>query len=423
MSDTSSTRLEHRYAYLASCLKACWAFERFFNRLRRVQAGHLEDPGLDLVATQTQLKAIAADLGTAPADDLARRLAHIETDLQQSAARLRAEDSRIGASDLRRFLGRVRRLDEDLLLGMLQFYLYSSRGAPWNATLVDKVDFLLSRLGEQVSGPLLNRDLVRLESALKALWRGASTEPARPTVARAMRESVEELSARLGEVDSLDELEELAVIPEYRRLKHGIGRLLVEPSIAAVVIDTNAHLGRTLQRLFGEEEWRIAAEFTRFSELEKVTGLSEALSIELASLRRDMERLEQGRRMDDVRFDDVQSVRRQVRILRPQLPDKPASVAAPIDLAADAAGEELAPQPERDLAQEPDGPGAWPRSPTWLRSWWRGCSISSRVCWRRAGRSPRRRTYCWTRVFRSIWSAAKSPLFCGCAITFTVTAE
>lgn len=327
----SPQHLERRYVSLAAGLKACWAFERFYDRLRRAHPrDDLEDPGVDFSTAQSELTSIAQDLQTTDNNHVAPRFDRLEAELRCGAARLSAQDSRIGAADLRRFLSRVRRLDEDLLLGMLSFYQFSNRGESWSGDRVDKVDFLMSRLGEQISGPLLRRDMLRLRSALAMLWEMASVEPPRPHVVRALRQEVREIGSRLPSVHSFDELEEVELLGSYRRLKHGIGRLLVEPSVAQAVLRTNAALGRAMQRFYGDEEWSIAADLARFARLEETSDLSAALGLELGRVRRDLERIEEGRRVDDVRFETVQRVRRRVKALRPYIAEVPLPPSEPL---------------------------------------------------------------------------------------------
>lgn len=317
MPQVDDSRLQRRYSELASQLTACWTYERFHHRLRRLDVERRPESRFESI--HGELKSINERLSAAASDDLVAALDRVESELRQEASELLAEDSRISASDLRRFLSRVRRLDEEVLLGLLRFYVFAHRSEHWESELVDKVDFLLSRLGEEVSGPLLNRDRVRLRAALSTLWSIAGVEEPQPTVLSALRSQVQEIRREIDDIADLDALEESRIISRYRRLKHGLGRLLVEASVAEVVLEVNAAISRTVRRLHTAEEWQIAADFARLREVETGAGLGEALSLEIESLRRDMEVYEESRRWDDVRLETLHRLRRQFRQLRPHL--------------------------------------------------------------------------------------------------------
>lgn len=359
MRKPGKSRHERRCGVLASQLMACWTYERFHHRLERSDRAEAGDPlSSRLESVHARLRSIRESLGDDDADDPEADLDEIETELRRSAAELLAEDSRVGASDLRRFLTRVRRLDEDLLVGLLRFYLLAHRDESWDPTVVDKIDFLLSRLGEEISGPLLERDRVRLHATLEALWRRAGSEPPPPTVLAALRRQVEAVRRELGEIPDLDGLDDSGIIPRYRRLKHGLGRLLVEPSLTEEVLRTNAALSRTVRRLHAAEEWQIATDFARLRELEARHGLPEALSLEIESLHHDMELYEQGRRWDDVRLDTLHRLRRELRDIQPHI----AELLADEEVSDES---ESRPQPQSDAAPEvtddgtaePAGPG------------------------------------------------------------------
>ncbi|MDX1643179.1 MAG: hypothetical protein R3244_02355 [Thermoanaerobaculia bacterium] len=314
-----TSRRQARHQRLYQELTACWTYERFRHRLERgdsVDASQL--PASRLEEIHARLRSVQDRLGEDDREGVATTLDEIEHDLRQSAAELLAQDSRISASDLRRFLTRVRRLDEEVLLGLLRFYVGAHRDESWDPQIVDKVDFLLSRLGEEISGPMLERDLVRLRASLQTLGSSGTAPPPR-SVLSALRRQIQAVRGELDEVESLDALEESRIIPRYRRLKHGLGRRLVEPSVAEEVLRTNAALSLTVSRLHAAEEWRIVADFARVRELEAERGLPEALSLEIESLRRDMEVYEEGRRWGDVRLDTLHRLRRELRNLQPQI--------------------------------------------------------------------------------------------------------
>jgi hypothetical protein len=351
-------RVAKRYSELAGHLKACWAFEQFFHRLSRTlpdlesnsSGGHFRDI-LD------ELQETGRGFETRDAEETDSRLDDLERQMRRSAVKLSEQDSRVSASDLRRFLGRVRRLDEDLLLALLRFYVFMTGVGRWSADTVDKVDFLLSRLGEEIAGPLLSQDRVRLTSSLASLRAAASGPFPAKEVLAAMRGQIIEVKESLEGIESLEDLEESGIVPAYRKLKHGLGPMLVEPGIARAVLRTNNHLGRLVQRLYDEEEWHLAAGFARMARLQEGAELTEHLSLEMESLRLDMERLEEGRRHDDVRIAAVRRVRQQADSILPLMDSPPEEVRSQEEESPEAPGE-----PEMQSMEAPDSVFSEPQS-------------------------------------------------------------
>ncbi len=320
MTAETAQQIDRRYSELAGHLRACWAFEQFFHRLRRNLPDREVEPSPgDFREVLDQFKELGRDLPSGVPAEIAARLDRFELRLRDRAAQLSVQDSRVSASDLRRFLGRVRRLDEDLLLELLRFHVFAAGVRHWDSDLVDKVDFLLSRLGEEIAGPLLSHDRIRLTSSLASLWATAPIEPPNKALLGALRAQIADVEWALDSIEDLAMLEDEDIVGRYRKLKHGLGPLLVEPTIAEAVLRANGRLSRVVQRLHGEEEWHLAANFALMTKLQEDAALSETLSIEVESLRLEMERLEEGRRHDDVRNATVRRVRRQVDSILPRM--------------------------------------------------------------------------------------------------------
>ena len=106
MSTEEQQQVTKRYSELAGQLKACWAFEQFFHRLSRTLPDlAAASSGSDLKGVLNELRKIGRDLETADAVETVARLDDLERQLRRRAARLSEQDSRVSASDLRRFLG------------------------------------------------------------------------------------------------------------------------------------------------------------------------------------------------------------------------------------------------------------------------------------------------------------------------------
>ena len=119
------------------------------------------------------------------------------------------------------------------------------------------------------------------------------------------------MADHISEFVSLDDLKASGAIERYRKIKHGLGAMFVEPSVAQAILRTNLEMGRKVQQLYDVEEDAIAAGFSRLEQIEETAGFSEFMSLELESLRLDIERMETGREQDDVRIDAVRRLRDQ----------------------------------------------------------------------------------------------------------------
>ena len=74
---------------------------------------------------------------------------------------------------LRQFFRRVKNYDEKILTQLVRFYLYAHVSGPWPTERLDKIDFLLARLSEEVddrSGELVLRDHHRLTEIFQGIW-------------------------------------------------------------------------------------------------------------------------------------------------------------------------------------------------------------------------------------------------------------
>ena len=237
---------------------------------------------------------------------------------------LEEEDSRVAPYFLRQFFRRVKNYDEKILIQLAKFYVYVQHGEDWQHDRLDKVDFLLTRLseedGDQTSGPVL-RDLRRLGEVFAALWGLLEKEPPSPAAIAVHRAAIEEIRAEVLRVENLDQLNEGSLVRRYRDLKHSLGNLFFEPELALAVQETNLTLKGRIQKLYRQEERRIAAEYQRIFELEREVPVSGELDSELAEFHQEIERFEKQLERDEFKLEDLASIRQRVRSLLPQLTD------------------------------------------------------------------------------------------------------
>lgn len=324
MSVEELSRLHKSYIELSDRFKAAWTFHQFLQGLKKVfPSAEVGEKNLSFQGVYGELKAVSQSLSTAATERLKRELTNIERDLATRVDVLLKEDSRVSPSLLRQFFGRVKSYDEKILLQLLRFYLFTQQGREWEKDRVDKADFLLTKLGEEIRElrvDPIERDPTRLRDVLNSLWALLGKEvPAGSAVDDACKE-IESLRSRVGSVDNLDELNQHDLVGEYRSLKHRLGGLLFEPRIAHSVLETNLYFREIIQKMYEHEERRIAAEYQEVFELERgAPSLDSDLDDDLKEFHNEIERFERHLEFKNVRLDELAYIRQRVRNLIPRL--------------------------------------------------------------------------------------------------------
>ncbi len=317
--------LHRRYAELSHRFRAAWTFHQFLQSLYKTV---LERPAIDLADAfqdlYVELKELSQNLNTTESERTRARLDIVDRRLGELISALQAEDSRVGADVLRQFFRRVKNYDEKILTQLIRFHIYSKPRSGWDASELDKLDFLLARLCEedetgQVGSGLILRDSKRLTEIFEGLWFLLGAPPLDAQIIAARRREVEALKAEIADVDSLDRLNERELIGRFRELKHGLGDLFFEPSLLLAVQATNLALRGRIGELYRQEEQRFVAEYQRVFELEREVPGDADLDAELSEFREQIERFELRLGNGDFKLEDVAQIRESVRILLPRL--------------------------------------------------------------------------------------------------------
>jgi len=111
-------------------------------------------------------------------------------------------------------------------------------------------------------------------------------------------------------------------------LKHNLGNLFFEPELSLAVQETNLTLKGKIQKLYRQEERRIAAEYQRVFELEREVPVTGELDGELAEFHQEIERFEKQLERDEFKLEDLASIRHRVRSLLPRLNDARSTVSS-----------------------------------------------------------------------------------------------
>jgi hypothetical protein len=333
--------LHRRYVDLSQRFRAAWVFHQFLQSLAKLTGGEgaapLAGPFQELYA---DLKDCSHELGSTGSGKLGPRLDAVDRELAGLTAALRADDTRWPPGALRRFFRRYKNYDGKILVQLVRFYLVSEPPDEWGADRKDKVDFLVTRLEEEERGG----GLERRDEVLAGLWQSAGAPRVREEQVEGVLRALADIRTELGEVGSLDELEEREALRTYRDFKHSLGSLFFEPRVLAGLLVTNLAFRDVVAQLYAREETRIAEEYQRVLDLGRDGAVAGELDDELTRFHQEVERFERNLERDELRLDELSRLRRRVRALVPRL-------ARPVG-----AGEEVAEEP----AAEESADGASP---------------------------------------------------------------
>lgn len=315
--------LHRRYADTSHRFRAGWTFHQFLQSLGKTLLQHVEDPhSTEFQNLYTGLKEISQNLNASETERLRPRLEAIDRRLSELIVALEEEDTKVTPDLLRQFFRRVKNYDEKILSQLVKFYLYAHRGGSWPADRLDKVDFLLARLSEEVddrTGELVLRSHIRLNEIFQGLWAQIGGDPPGDQIIEERRAEIDAVRHEMNEVESLDRLNEGGLIRRYRDIKHGIGNLYFHPELLLAVQETNLVFKSRIQKLYRQEEQRIVAEYQRVFELEREVPFDTHLDRELSEFREEIERFEKQLQREEFRLGDIALIRQKVKELLPRL--------------------------------------------------------------------------------------------------------
>ena len=338
MSVDQLSDLHQRYVDLSDRFKASWTFHQFLQGLSKVfkEAG-IEPDEISFQDIYAELKAVSKDLSSAAMDQAGAELDKIEGELEGRIERLVEENSKVTPTLVRQFFGRVKTYDDRILTQLLRFFI-QIRESSWEDDELDKLDFLLTRLGEELEefgrAPL-ERSPRKTREVLGGLWQALDVvDPGTEAVGEVVKE-IHTLREAFGQIEGLDQFNQLGVVRGYRRLKHGLDSLIFHPDVAVEIIDANLFLRRTIETFYRREEQRIAAEYQEVFELERgAPEMDTELDGDLQSFRGEVESFERSIEEDDVKLDVVAKIRERARDLAPRLREAGAAQIATSDGAA-----------------------------------------------------------------------------------------
>lgn len=302
------------YRALSSRYKAGWTFHRFLLGLRKFFGSKdLDDRTGDFQDLYKSLKAVSLRLNDLDFPPVVAELQRLDSELSSLMESLDDQDRNISPSLVRLFLQRVQTQDERILIDLVRFYLDVQRGRTWDPPRVDKVDFLLTRVGEGAS-EAERGDRERLSRVLKGLT--LFDGPASPTDPQKIANRVKLIEAvrdEFNELESFEELTQKDLVSHYRNLKHGLGALMFEKSVLPLVVNTNLLAASRVQELTESAQNNIFTDYEKVSELEEQGLLTQDLTTSVSELHSKVSKFRKQINKGTVRLDEVAGIRETVR--------------------------------------------------------------------------------------------------------------
>ncbi len=323
MTTTDIATLHRRYVDLASRFKSAWTFHQFLQGIQKffaeVEIGRYPSDFQEIHGT---LKTVADNLSSSDGAKLSSQLDQVERQLGQMMGILSAADVRVSPTHLRQFFDRVKNFDEQILAQMVRFYLLTAGDAGLQGDRRDKVDFLVTRVSEEidrVSSSYVLRDRTRLRELYQGFAAATGDLDVDEATLAAWRSRVDEMRRELAGLAGFEALTGSGFVARYREVKQQLGRFLFHPELLMLVVETNLSLKNKIRQYYHLEEQRVLDESHRILASEGQAGLGSPFEIELDEFRRSIEDFERKQRRDGVKLDDLALLRRQVAEIKPRL--------------------------------------------------------------------------------------------------------
>jgi hypothetical protein len=299
--------LHSRYIRLSDRFKALWTYHQFATGVYKSVIGAPLPYQLDFQLVYERLKAVTRMLNSAQVAEAAAVLSANESLLENTSAKLLEADVAITASVLRRFFDKLKKQDDNIILHLVKFYLYSGAVTGDHR---DKIDFLLTRLGEAYAAGSEYQSRESLEfrerlTALHGIHDSHAIEQAEVVrVVRAIRTIREEIQ----EADAFEELTERNLLRNARLFKHRLGDVYFHPEVLLAIIELNIATKNRFLKLYHSEEQRILDDSQKLMEYGQALArnFGEAnpeLVEEIARFQEYKERFDESRANSNVKHD------------------------------------------------------------------------------------------------------------------------
>jgi len=319
MSTASVTPLHERYTDLSDRFRSLWTFYQFLGGLFKYQNLGPLPFEYDFQAFHQRLQELVPQLSVAPSMETVRVMDTMERELHTVHAQLREIEEEFPPSLLRRLFDHLKRQDEKILFALAKFYLqYDDFGAD----VLDKLDILLTRLGEapQKGGTTVARDREEMEELYRRLADFARVPRGEELELSALITAVREFRSQVEAIDEFEAILTSEIYDRYREFKHNLGRTYLQPDLLVEIVVTNIAAKRRFHQLYQEEEARILEDTNRIFEIERYLEkhpdvAHDELREQIETFRVSRSRFDAGRKENNLKREDILELRRAMQAI------------------------------------------------------------------------------------------------------------
>jgi len=316
-------RVHRRYIHISNGFKSAWTFHQFIQGLRKLFAedGPPDYPA-DFQAIYNDLKQVSQNLAEQTTDEASQQLDDVEQGLAPLVQALLVADKQVSPGLLRRFFQRVKNYDDNILSQLVKFYLYFRDRGGWDSDRLDKADYLTTKVSEEYLEEreiFVLRDRTHVREVAEGFWSAVAAEPITDDEAETLCQDLETFRRAIASVESIDDLHQQNLVQRYRDFKHRLDDTYFYPKVLPAIIDANLALKNQTQKLYHRDEQRIIAEYQQVFELERDVPVDLQLREELDQFREAVDRFEDRLQKENVRLEELATLRQKVRELMPKL--------------------------------------------------------------------------------------------------------
>lgn len=302
--------LHARYIRQSDRFKSVWTYHQFASG---VYKNFLNAPlpySIEFQKIYETVKKLSGMMTETLATQANAMLVSVEKALDRAAATLLTADQRIPPSLLRRFFEKLKSTDENIVLNLIKFYLYTDAV---EGDCRDKLDFLLTRIGEEFieeRGEYWSRDSLQFrERAIALVSLLHLAEPPQEEVLRLIR-AVRSLRDEIQKATKFEDLTERNLLRNARMFKHAVGDLYFHPDVLLAIVELNISTKNKFTKLYKAEEKKILDDAARLMEhgsaIERNFGdTNPELVDEIGRFRQYKERFDELRAQSNVKHDVI----------------------------------------------------------------------------------------------------------------------
>jgi hypothetical protein len=345
MPQTDQDELSRRFAQVADRLSGAIAFSRLLveslgEEAKDQDARRLADKAQAMLA---QLEETRRSFKVFVGQRARLQVSEFEVGCDRLFEKLAVKDDALSPSSIRQHLRNRQGVEPPELADLLKFYLGLEQGPAWSSQRVDKVDLLITQLNQRIGGSDAEQGSKRLRLILE---RHRSSE--HPSLAeielQTFRKNLETIRSEVEAADSLSQLIDSGTLHRYRRMKHRLGHLMLNPELLPEIITTNLRLQQKVGRLNSRAVNGIFSTYHGIFDIGITGKLDQQLKAELDQLHLDFDQFESSFQQGELRLTQLEKFWRTLKKLAERLEESMAQ-------------QPEEPEPSRPPRSTPEEPG------------------------------------------------------------------